>query len=83
LGLSLYLFVHLKHLKSLYTWLITNPHEEPPPGDGVWGDLLDRLYRYQKGQRQAQERLRSILNRIQESSEAMRDGLVMLDNHGD
>ncbi|MGO2503826.1 MAG: phosphate regulon sensor histidine kinase PhoR [Cobetia marina] len=83
LGLALYLFVHLKHLKSLYTWLITNPHEEPPPGDGVWGDLLDRLYRYQKGQRQAQERLRSILNRIQESSEAMRDGLVMLDNHGD
>ncbi|WP_158775141.1 phosphate regulon sensor histidine kinase PhoR [Cobetia sp. L2A1] len=83
LGLALYLFVHLRHLKSLYTWLITNPHEEPPPGDGVWGDLLDRLYRYQKGQRKAQERLRSILNRIQESSEAMRDGLVMLDNHGD
>lgn len=49
----------------------------------MWGDLLDRLYRYQKSQRITQGRLRSTLARIQESSEAMRDSVVMLDRHGD
>ncbi|MCP1365144.1 phosphate regulon sensor histidine kinase PhoR, partial [Halomonas sp. BBD48] len=41
------------------------------------------LYRYQKGQRQTQERLRDIIRRVQDSSEAMRDSVVMLDSRGD
>jgi two-component system phosphate regulon sensor histidine kinase PhoR len=49
----------------------------------MWGELFDRLYRYQKSQRITQSRLRATLARIQESSEAMRDSVVMLDRHGD
>ncbi|GHB00794.1 phosphate regulon sensor histidine kinase PhoR [Modicisalibacter luteus] len=82
-GLGLFVFIHLRHLRQLYVWLALHPGQEPPAGTGVWGDLFDRLYRYQKGQRQTQERLRDIIRRVQDSSEAMRDSVVMLDSRGD
>ncbi|MGP9678359.1 phosphate regulon sensor histidine kinase PhoR [Halomonas sp. AOP27-A1-41] len=82
-GLAVCLFYHLRQLRVLFQWLTLNPHNEPPAAGGMWGDLLDRLYRYQKSQRITQGRLRSTLARIQESSEAMRDSVVMLDRHGD
>lgn len=82
-GVSACLGFHLYQLRRLYRWLTLTPQAEPPAATGVWGDLLDRLYRYQKGQRQTQERLLSIIKRVQESSEAMRDSVVMLDRHGD
>ncbi|MDI5935095.1 phosphate regulon sensor histidine kinase PhoR [Halomonas kalidii] len=82
-GLALCLFHHLRQLHALRTWLTHNPHADPPAASGLWGELFDRLYRYQKGQRLTQSRLRSTLKRIQESSEAMHDSVVMLDRHGD
>lgn len=82
-GLGVYLSRHLCRLHALHRWLTRNPQAEPPAANGIWGEVFDRLYRYQKGQRHTQERLRTTLKRIQESSEAMRDSVVMLDQHGD
>ena len=82
-GLLLCLLFHLRQLHALYQWLTLRPQAEPPTASGLWGELFDRLYRYQKRQRLTQQRLRDTLNRIQESSEAMRDSVVMLDRHGD
>ncbi|MCT8469136.1 phosphate regulon sensor histidine kinase PhoR [Chromohalobacter canadensis] len=82
-GLGLYVYLHLRHLRALYVWLTHHPHHTPPVGAGVWGDLFDRLYKYQKIQRQSQARLRDIIRRVQDSCEAMRDAVVMLDSHGD
>lgn len=82
-GFAMCLFYHLRQLRAAYRWLTQRPQDEPPAARGVWGELFDRLYRYQKSQRITQSRLRSTLARIQESSEAMRDSVVMLDRHGD
>ncbi|MCX2525418.1 phosphate regulon sensor histidine kinase PhoR [Larsenimonas rhizosphaerae] len=82
LGLAVHMAFTLAHLKKLYAWLNAPVHQKPPAGDGVWGDLFDRLYRYQKSQTQLQGRLRRVLTRVEESSEAMRDGIVMLDPQG-
>lgn len=82
-GLAACLFYHLRQLLALFQWLTLHPQDEPPSARGMWGELLDRLYRYQKSQRITQNRLRATLARIQESSEAMRDSVVMLDRHGD
>ncbi|SDI89292.1 phosphate regulon sensor histidine kinase PhoR [Billgrantia gudaonensis] len=83
IGLAVCLAYHLRQLRALHRWLTRNPQAEPPAANGLWGELFDRLYRYQKGQRHTQQRLRTTLRRIQESSEAMRDSVVMLDSHGD
>ncbi|CAM3364734.1 phosphate regulon sensor histidine kinase PhoR [Halomonas lysinitropha] len=82
-GLLFCLAFHLRQLHALHQWLTLRPQEEPPAASGLWGELFDRLYRYQKRQRLTQQRLRATLQRIQESSEAMRDSVVMLDRHGD
>ncbi|KAA0010720.1 phosphate regulon sensor histidine kinase PhoR [Billgrantia pellis] len=82
-GVALRLIHHLHQLHALRRWLSRNPHNEPPAATGLWGELFDRLYRYQKGQRHTQTRLQATLRRIQESSEAMRDSVVMLDQRGD
>ncbi|WP_104203098.1 phosphate regulon sensor histidine kinase PhoR [Billgrantia saliphila] len=82
-GIALRLTYHLRQLHALRRWLSRNPHNEPPAATGLWGELFDRLYRYQKGQRHTQSRLQATLKRIQESSEAMRDSVVMLDQRGD
>ncbi|MFN2330703.1 MAG: phosphate regulon sensor histidine kinase PhoR [Halomonas sp.] len=83
IGIAACLLFHLRQLYRLHRWLTLTPQAEPPAATGVWGELFDRLYRYQKGQRHTQERLLRIIKRIQESSEAMRDSVVMLDRHGD
>ncbi|WP_136248392.1 phosphate regulon sensor histidine kinase PhoR [Halomonas borealis] len=82
-ALGIALLQHLRRLHALQAWLTHHPHDEPPSATGPWGELFDRLYRYQKRQRLTQRRLRDTLSRIQESSEAMRDSVVMLDRHGD
>ncbi|MCL5426166.1 MAG: DUF3329 domain-containing protein, partial [Gammaproteobacteria bacterium] len=50
-GLSVCLFYHLRQLRALYLWLTLHPQDEPPAARGMWGELFDRLYRYQKSQR--------------------------------
>lgn len=81
-GLGICLTHHLRQLRSLHRWLTQRPQTTPPDASGLWGELFDRLYRYQKAQSLIQDRLRNILQRIQDSSEAMRDSVVMLDRHG-
>ncbi|HSH57844.1 MAG TPA: phosphate regulon sensor histidine kinase PhoR [Halomonas sp.] len=81
LGLALSLAYHLYQLHRLHHWLTHDSQAEPPSAAGLWGELMDHLYRYQRVQRIAQERLRSTLGRIQASAEAMRDSVVILDRH--
>jgi two-component system phosphate regulon sensor histidine kinase PhoR len=82
-GLGATLAIHLIRLRALYRWLTRTPRAEPPVAPGLWGELFDRLYRYQKAQHLIQNRLQARLERIQQSSEALRESVVMLDRHGD
>lgn len=81
-GLAISLAYHLFQLLALRRWLTHSTQSEPPAASGLWGELFDHLYRYQKRQRQTQQRLQTMLKRIEESSEAMRDSIVMLDQDG-
>ncbi|WP_458525108.1 phosphate regulon sensor histidine kinase PhoR [Onishia taeanensis] len=83
LGLAIYLTLHLRQLHALHHWLTRTPQSEPPVATGIWGALFDRLHTHQKAQAKTQQRLRNTLQRIQDSSEAMNDSVVMLDRRGD
>lgn len=81
-ALGVYVFRQLRQLHALRQWLMLPSQDKPPVSDGAWGEVFDRLDRYQKVQQVTQRRLRDTLSRIKDSSEAMRDSVVMLDRQG-
>lgn len=82
LVLAALLLQHLWSLSRFMRWL-ASPEEEPPEANGLWGQVLDRLYHQQRLQQAQQQELRELLDRIQDSGQALRDGVVMLDKAGD
>jgi len=82
-GLAVYFFWTLGQIRKLHRWLM-NPgaSDEPPESIGLWGDLFDNLHRLHQGHLRTQDRLQAEINRIQESTNAMRDGVVMTDARG-
>ncbi|SFC27066.1 two-component system, OmpR family, phosphate regulon sensor histidine kinase PhoR [Marinospirillum celere] len=78
----LFLSRHLYQLGKLLRWQQKN-HQLPPEAQGVWGVVFDNLYTYQRQQQNQQLRLKQVLDRIQESSQALTDGVVMIDSKGE
>ncbi|MBL8516174.1 MAG: phosphate regulon sensor histidine kinase PhoR [Betaproteobacteria bacterium] len=65
-------------LGQLLRWLEA-PDTAVPDGSGLWGDVLSRLYRLMRQERQAHQQLTDALARFQQAAEAVPDGAVMLD----
>ncbi|KXS47258.1 MAG: phosphate regulon sensor protein phoR, partial [Marinobacter sp. T13-3] len=82
-GLIAYLCWTLVQSRRLYYWL-ANPaaSDEPPRSIGLWGDILDKLHKLHRSHLLAEDRLRAQINRVQESTNAMRDGVIMTDARG-
>ncbi|MGB1950831.1 MAG: phosphate regulon sensor histidine kinase PhoR [Marinobacter sp.] len=83
LGLMAYLWWTLVHARRLYHWL-GNPGatSEAPQSVGLWGDIFDGLHKLHQSHLRLQDRLRAQVNRVQESTNAMRDGVIMTDAKG-
>lgn len=82
-GLSAYLWWTLIQARRLYLWLDhPDADADAPESLGLWGDLFDRLNKLHRGHRQRQQQLLATLDRIQESTNAMRDGVIMTDARG-
>ena len=86
LGAALVLLIllgqHIWQLQRLTRWLQT-PNDEPPEAYRLWGEIFDGIYHYQRRQKANQQQLTTLLTRIQDSSQALRDGVVMIDHNGD
>ena len=82
-GLLGYLWWTLAQARKLHRWL-ANPSasDEAPQSIGLWGDLFDSLHRLHNNHLRTQDRLRAQINRGQESTNAMRDGVIMTDSRG-
>lgn len=81
LGSLVFVVKYLWQLQRLVGWL-KHSEKEPPEAKGVWGEVFDGIYHYQRHQRHHQFYLKQILDRIQDSSQALRDGVVMIDSKG-
>ncbi|KAA1175569.1 phosphate regulon sensor histidine kinase PhoR [Marinobacter salinexigens] len=83
IGLVIYLWWTLIQARRLYQWL-ANPSaaEEAPQSVGLWGDIFDNLNKLHQNHLRAQDRLRAQINRVQESTNAMRDGVIMTNSQG-
>src|SRR5690606_28698398 len=82
IGLTLYLAYTLWQTQRLKAWLNQRPGEPPPEARGPWGAVFDEIYRMQRRDQRARARLEAIIARIQTSTAALRDGVVMLDQEG-
>lgn len=80
----LYLVWSHRQLYRLIGWLDKASHKdvEPPESSGVWGEIFDGIHRIQRRQKRSRQRLASVIERIQESTAALNDGIVMADQQG-
>ncbi len=65
----------------LQRWLMRSERSELPESTGHWGELFDELAREQKRNKTRNQSLRRMIARFQESSAALSDAIVIIDNH--
>ena len=83
IALGLYLAWTLKQLLRLHDWLSRHKADEPPPdGYGLWGEVFDSIYHLQRRDQRVRGRLQAVIDRVQESTAALRDAVIMLDREG-
>ena len=83
IGLGAYLGWTLAQLLRLYKWLKEHHPDEPPPdGYGLWGEVFDSIYHLQRRDQRVRGRLQAVIDRVQESTAALKDAVVMLDSDG-
>ncbi|HEY5717232.1 MAG TPA: phosphate regulon sensor histidine kinase PhoR [Motiliproteus sp.] len=69
--------------QRLLRWLKAEDGSEVPEASGNWEELYDSLYHRLKRHHAAEAQLKSVIGRIQDSTQALRDGVVMIDADGE
>lgn len=76
------LYWQLYQLYQFHSWLRRSGKAAPPEASGIWGEIFDAVYRLQKKQRKSKRRMRQALNRIENSTAALKEGVIMADSNG-
>jgi len=83
LGLAGYLGWTLRQLWRLQQWLKSSDTDAPPPDShGIWGDIFDSLYHLQRRDLRLRAQLQTVIDRVQGSTSALKEAVVMLDSEG-
>lgn len=83
LGMGLYLVWTLRQMLRFHHWLRHNPKDAPPEARGIWGEIFDSIYHLQRNDARMRTRMQSVIDRVQSSTAALRDAVVMIDRKGD
>lgn len=82
LGGAIYMAWMLWQIHQLDVWLQAPQDQEPPDAVGIWGDIFDNITRLRKRQQREKMRLQSVIKRGQETTAALKDGIILLDSRG-
>lgn len=74
---------YFRNLIRLQRWLQKGKKYVPPLAGGLWGEVFNGIYRLQQRSRARNKRIVKLLNRFRESTAALPDGVVVLDQSGD
>ena len=69
-------------LARLHRWLADGQSGQLPNTLGIWGEVFRETQRLQQRSRRHHQRLKAILHRIQDSTAALQDAVLMVDSHG-
>ena len=70
------------NLMRLQRWLEKGKKYVPPSSKGLWDDVFHNIFRLQQRSRKRNKRIVKLLNRFRESTSALPDGVVVLDQYG-
>jgi two-component system phosphate regulon sensor histidine kinase PhoR len=79
----IFLSWNLYHLYQLQKWLLTPDNEAIPHSRGVWGAVFDAIRRLQKQQNSYIHKLEGVVEKVQASTTAFRDGALMTNSQGE
>lgn len=82
LGACAYLGFMLWQMRRLNHWLLRENEAQPPEASGIWGDVFDNIYHLQRHQLQEKQNLQAVITRVQETTSALKDGIILLDWRG-
>lgn len=82
IGCAIYIIMMVRQMRRLNQWLLRQDSEHPPEGSGIWGQIFDNIYQLQRTQGRERENLQGVINRVQEISSALKDGVVILNARG-
>jgi two-component system phosphate regulon sensor histidine kinase PhoR len=82
LGGCAYLGFMFWQMRRLNNWLLRKNDEQPPEAGGIWGDVFDNIYHLQRHKQQEKQKLQAIISRVQETTSALKDGIILLDWRG-
>jgi two-component system phosphate regulon sensor histidine kinase PhoR len=68
--------------RDLARWLVLNNEQDPPESSGIWGLIYDHLYQQKRDFKAHIKNLHEIIIRAQQSTNAIRDAVVVVDNYG-
>lgn len=81
-GGALYMGWTLWQIYRLERWISEREPGLPPDASGFWGDVFDRIYHLQRRSDREKLRLQTTLNRVQETTAALPDAVILLDERG-
>jgi len=80
--LMAFLAWHWFQLHRMQKWLLNQKSVEPPESRGIWGSVFDDIYHLQRRQQKAQSRLKAVIQRIEDGTAALKDGVLMVNSQG-
>mgnify|MGYP003626912535 CR=1 FL=1 len=83
IGVFVYLVWTIIQSVRLHRWLYSHHDEQGiPQSYGLWGDLFEGIYQLQYQNRQTQTHLKSLVKRVQMSTNALKDAVIMTNSEG-
>lgn len=83
LGLILWSARHIYWTDKIVRWSNEGFDQDPPDFPEVYGQIAYRFTRFQHAKKKREERLKSVIGRFQQSTSAMSDAIVIIDNNHD
>lgn len=78
-GISIRTLIQTYRLRH---WLVHQDPTEPLAGTGLWGDIFFQIQNLARRSQNHQRRLQTMVDRIQDSTAALQDGVIMVDRQG-
>jgi len=82
IGLIAYVLWTVRQMSRLESWLQHRELDKLPLSEGLWGRVFDSIYRQEKEHQSGKQRLQTIIDRIQQSTAALQDAVIMAEYDG-